>query len=331
MREEVPAGVAEHVLPPEFLVTLTPAVLAFLSLYINISNEFKGGNVKDAVWNGPLVYRPIRKQLEKGPDMAGVFSSVAQLDVTLALGDFFETIKEGGNPATFPDVSDDDRFQFSAENLKNPLLALAVGSSAVGNSVQLGTNGQRLTFLTGPNSGGKSTLSKAIIHSQILAQIGGPVVADHLTTSIADGMTYHVPLPPDQSDQTGRFGFELERVREIIDKATPRSLTILDDCLDGTTHQERIEILENVMAALNYKGGNTVFSTHAHEVVDAFQERGIGQFLEVEYGEEGPTYRVKPGISQSSHAREIAEKHGLSREQVRQEILKATGEIPDWL
>jgi DNA mismatch repair ATPase MutS len=146
------------------------------------------------------------------------------------------------------------------------------------------------------------------------------MAAETASITPADRIAYHVPMPPDLHAETGRLGFELGRVRKILDGATPRSLTVLDDCLDGTTHEERVQILKNVMLGFRHLGGATLFSTHAHELVGDFESRDEGQFLQVEFQDDAPTYRIVPGVSHTSHAASVAREHGFTEEQIKAEI-----------
>lgn len=321
-------------LPPG-TATLTSAGAA-LVLFTGLYTHMPMGNrslstAKDDLYNNPIVYRKIRKEHMGNGAFMGALMSVGLLDKVQGLAAWQQQVRENGHKTCFPDVTDSNEQHIDAWDMKNPVLA---GSRAdlVENTIHLGAHsGQNLTFLTGPNSGGKSTLSKALIQNQILAQIGAPVVATRFGTNIADTIAYHIPLPPDLSEQSGRFGFELQRVRSILNAASPASLTILDDCLDGTTHEERLEVLQAVMAEFAYTAGNTVFSTHAHELVDDFANHELGQFLQVEFSGKGPTYRVIPGISHTSHAREVAERYGFDRRQVAERIRKTGKTPPDWL
>lgn len=315
------------VIPPE-LGLLLPAALLFQPLAL-VPND-SGTSLKDITWNTRTVYRPLREKLEQQDGYLDTLRAVGELDLLVALSDFDEAVNANGHHTVMPTVQSADEYFFHAVNAKNPLLTLQPGEAVVGNSFSLDRQAQPLNFVTGPNSGGKSTLAKTIVQNQILAQCGAPVVAESAKISLADTIAYHVPMAPEQSDQSGRFGFELKRVKKIRDTTTSRSLTVLDDCLDGTTHEERLEVLKNVMFAFRYLGGVTLFSTHAHEMVSEFEANEVGQFLQVEFGDSGPTYRIISGVSHTSHAENVAALHGFTREQVDAAIRERTGEVPKW-
>jgi dsDNA-specific endonuclease/ATPase MutS2 len=66
------------------------------------------------------------------------------------------------------------------------------------------------------------------------------------------------------------------------------------------------------------KGNSTVLITHNHELVDRYQQQGIGLAQQVEFENDRPTYRLIDGISRVSHADRIARKIGFSRDDIAQ-------------
>lgn len=267
-------------------------------------------------------YRKIEKTFTNTDDGQRALRAVGKLDELLSLVGFDKKVESAGYDTAFPEIADKETYAFSATDLRNPLLAWSELDGVVPNDFEIGTTpDNRLTFLTGPNSGGKSTLSKAVILNQLIGQLGGKVVAKKAVLSPADRVAYHIPMPPDLDEQTGRFGYELKQVRRILDTATEGSLTILDDCLDGTTHEERVIILKGLLLAFRNLTGATMFSTHAHELVESFEQHGVGAFEQVEFDNGRPTHRIIPGISHDSHARSVAEDYGLDETQLHKRVV----------
>jgi DNA mismatch repair ATPase MutS len=226
------------------------------------------------------------------------------------MADWKSKVEANGFNTTYPYIDSATEYNFLSRGLNNPLLAARGGKELVSNDLVL-RNKIPLTFLTGPNSGGKTTISKSLVQNQILGQIGCAVVAKDASMTIADKISYHVPTPPDLEYETGRFGYELSKVRQILDRSTKSSLAVLDDCLDGTTHEERLLVLNRVMRCFSETCGATLFSTHAHELVEEFEKRSEGQFLQVEFDGINPTHKLVPGVSHESHADRVAALYGF--------------------
>ena len=133
---------------------------------------------------------------------------------------------------------------------------------------------------------------------------------------MADRVFYQTPEISHLADGEGRFGTELKRTKAMFMAATARSLVIMDELSEGTTHEEKIEISTDILDGFRQKGAATLLITHNHELVEHFRARGAGQDLQVEFKDELPTYRLVEGISRVSHADRVAKKIGFSKEDI---------------
>lgn len=289
-----------------FWLFLLPLVL----LYIPIVGNFD----RDG-----CIY-PLREIFKASSPVRRALDALGQLDELLGLIRFKEAF---GHPASLPTLVDAPRHRLRVNEVRNPVLARN-DPDYIGNDIDLGE--ARLTLITGPNSGGKTAFCKTLAQTQLLAQIGGYVPAREAELSVADRIFYQVPEISHLTDGEGRFGTELRRTKAIFLAATPRSLVIMDELSEGTTHEEKIEISMNILDGFYQKGNNTLLITHNHELVDRYQQKGIGMARQVEFKDEQPTYRVIEGISRVSHADRVARKIGFSREDIARYL---SGETED--
>jgi len=221
-----------------------------------------------------------------------------------------------------PTIVEPDRYIAHLKAAKNPILGKEI-PNYVPNDVDLEP---RLTFITGPNSGGKTAICKTITQIQLLAQIGCPVPAKKAETAVADRIFYQVPEFSSLEDGEGRFGTELKRTKAIFMATSPKSLVILDELSEGTTYEEKLETSSNVLNGFNKKGNVTILITHNHELVDRFMQGGIGQALQVEFKGDHPTFRLIEGISRVSHADRVAKKIGFAKEDIEHYLQEGEGE-----
>jgi DNA mismatch repair ATPase MutS len=222
---------------------------------------------------------------------------------------------------TLPTVTNDAHHAFEASGLTNPILAKEK-PECVPNDVKM--NGTRLSFISGPNSGGKTTICKSIVQNQLLAQMGSYVLADKATINIADMIRYQAPKFDGLQDDEGRFGTELSRTRDIFYSTSPRSLVILDELAEGTTYEERLHESFGILSDFHTIGNNTVLVTHNHSLVDRFMAEKKGQCLMTAFNGDDPTYKIVPGISRVSHAGRITQKINFSQED-RHRYMKEKG------
>lgn len=222
---------------------------------------------------------------------------------------------QSSHATTLPTVTDDDHHSFEAKGLKNPILAKD-NPACVPNDIEM--RGTRLSFISGPNSGGKTTICKSIVQNQLLAQMGSYVLAEEATINIADMISYQAPKFDGLQDDEGRFGTELGRTRDIFYATSPRSLVILDELAEGTTYEERLHESFGILSDFHTIGNNTVLVTHNHSLVDRFMAEKKGQCLMAAFNGDDPTYKIIPGISRVSHADRITRKIHFSQEDRRQ-------------
>ena len=254
---------------------------------------------------------PLKEMYKKDSNVWKGIDALGKIDELLS---FYEYSKAMGESMVLPTVNRADQHFFVAKNVRNPILAKG-NPDYVPNDVNL--DGKTLTIITGSNSGGKTTYCKTIAQMQILAQIGCYVPAEEAELSIADNILYQVPMSDSISDTEGRFGTELKRTSDIFFKATPRSLVVLDELAEATTHEEKMEISYAILNGFKTIGSDTILVTHNIELANRFLQEGRCQHLQVEFKNKKPTYKLIPGISKKSHAELVAEKIGFSPTDIR--------------
>jgi hypothetical protein len=288
----------------EMAISISPVVWLFLLplclTYIPIVGSFD----RDA-----CIY-PLREIFKRSPEVQKTLDRLGQVDELLS---FIRLREAFAHPMVLPDIQGAERHLLVLEGVRNPVLGKN-NSDYVSNDIALRET--RLTFVTGPNSGGKTAFCKTLAQTQLLAQIGCYVPAERAEFSVADHIFYQVPEISHLTDGEGRFGTELKRTKEIFLATSPRSLVIMDELSEGTTHEEKIEISMNILDGFYQKGNNTILITHNHELVDRFQVQGIGLARQVEFENDQPTYRLVEGISRVSHADRVAKKIGFSKEDI---------------
>lgn len=254
--------------------------------------------------------QPMAKRYFGSKDVAEAVDNLGMIDELLTLVKYGERTN---GPMVMPEIVDDTPHHFFAQGLRNPLMVVT-DPDYVPNDVDL--NGQRLTFITGPNSGGKTSLCKTIAQAQVLAQIGSPIPAEAAQIATADKVFYHAPMINSLTDEEGRFGVEVARTRDLFFQTTPRSLIILDELLEATTYEERLKHSYDILDAFWHIGNNTVLVTHNHQLAQHFKGEGRGQFWQVEFKGKKSTHKTIPGISNESHADEVMKRLGFTREKM---------------
>jgi DNA mismatch repair protein MutS len=282
---------------PVFMLFLLPAFL----LYIPLVGTFD----RDG-----CIY-PLRKRYQAEEGTYTVLEALGRIDELLC---FYRYGKSFGHPTVLPRVIAAACHGLVLRDARNPILGKN-NPAYIPNDIALGGS-THLTFITGPNSGGKTAFCKTIAQIHLLAQIGCYVPAEDAEVAVADRIFYQIPEISSLEDVEGRFGKELRRTKTIFLAATPQSLVILDELSEGTTYEEKLEISSHVLNGFHRIGNSTLLVTHNYEVAERFRSNHLGQHLQVEFIGENPTYRVKEGISKVSHADRVARKIGFAKEDI---------------
>ncbi|MBI2672744.1 hypothetical protein HYX19_00640 [Candidatus Woesearchaeota archaeon] len=262
-------------------------------------------------------FRPMIERFTNEAEAKTAYIAIGRLDELMTYDKFGKQLPR----SCIPEVFDSPKHHFTARNLINPVQCKYI-KDYVPNDVEFGVNGQRLTFLTGPNSGGKTSLGKSIAQAQVLAQIGCYVPADYARISLADHIFYQVGRNDNLGDKEGGLGTQFEQTKEILFTSTPRSLVIIDDLIEGTTFNEKTRHTRNQLCGFLHKRANTVYISHHHELAQEFMRQGIGDYWQVEFDGNKPTHKIIPGISTNSHSDEVARRVGFDEEAITAHLIE---------
>lgn len=144
------------------------------------------------------------------------------------------------------------------------------GNTFVTNSCCLGTpddDAGHLWLVTGPNMGGKSTFLRQNALIAVLAQIGAFVPASSAHIGIVDRLFSRVGASDDIAQGRSTFMVEMVETATILNRATKRSLVILDEIGRGTATFDGLSIAWATAEALhNANQCRALFATHFHEL-----------------------------------------------------------------
>src|SRR6266540_1346495 len=240
---------------------------------------------------------------------AGLAALEPELTFYLGAARLVHEIGAAGLALCRPEIAPADERICAVEGAYNLDLALrlrlasggaTLAQKIVPNAIAFGRDA--LVFiLTGPNSGGKTTYTRAIGQIQVLFQAG-----------------LHVP---------GRHADELERLAQIFRQASRNSLVLLNEPLSSTDHGAARALCRDVLAGLQLLGARAIVVTHLYELVDdALDDPSLPGVVSLVAGVGAPagngvapepSYTIAAGRPQvGGYAAELARRHGLSRDQI---------------
>ncbi|MEX2000301.1 MAG: Smr/MutS family protein [Gemmatimonadales bacterium] len=186
--------------------------------------------------------------------------------------------------------------------VRHPLL-LADGVEAVPFDLQLSTD-QLALVVSGPNTGGKTVLLKAIGVLVALTQAGvvAPVgagtqipVFHRLVADIGDRQSI--------AESLSTFSAHLAALREALAAAGPTTMVLLDEAGSGTDPTEGAALLAASVVHLVDAGTRVVLTTHLGRLKELANERTtvVNGSLQFDGERLAPTYRLLVGVPGRSY------------------------------
>jgi len=317
---------------PVFLALILIVLMSFFNFVDNVHGGLGSGVGPIALFMGiPLLFFtmfmtggfdrdnfiiPVGKKLRKDPEIQSILDALGEIE-TLLVHDKFSRHFPG--PVCLPSIIEAEQHQLIVESLWNAPIA-TTNETYIGNDISLLDD--RLNFITGPNSGGKTALCKTICQAQILGQSGGYVPAKKMSLSVIKHIYYQTPEAGSLETAQGRFATELERTRDIFFNSREPCLVVLDEPFEGTSYEERLEITRDILDGFIETGASVLFITHNFPLVHLYNKQKTGQFLETVFEDNVFTHRFKEGIASTSHANRIASQLGFSQEDINNHLNK---------
>ncbi|WP_052295959.1 MutS-related protein [Pseudothermotoga thermarum] len=233
--------------------------------------------------------------------------------------DLIQPLKDAGLPFCYPKVSESTEHLYGYD-VFDLALAFSKVDSTVPNDFVLNYP-ERIIVITGPNQGGKTTFARAFGQIHWLMSIGVCVPGTDAKLYLFDNLFTHFPREEDVSNLTGRLQDELLRLREILEKATSKSIVVINEIFTSTTLSDALALGELMMDHILYIGSIAVVVTFLDELATRSSEV-VSMVATVRDDDPSQrTYKIlrKPpdGLAYAIH---IAEKYGLTYEKLSRRL-----------
>ena len=193
----------------------------------------------------------------------------------------------------------------------------------VPNDTYMGEKENRVSIITGPNMAGKSTYMRQVALITLMAQIGSFVPAKSAHVGVVDRIFTRIGASDDLAGGQSTFMVEMSEVAEILRRATPRSLLILDEIGRGTSTFDGMSIARAVLehcANPRKLGAKTLFATHYHELTELEDTLPGVKNYNISIKKRGDELiflrKIVPGGADRSYGVEVATLAGLPKEVV---------------
>ncbi len=199
-------------------------------------------------------------------------------------------------------------------NGRHPLL-LAGAEPVVPFDLEL--SGERTLLISGPNTGGKTVLLKAVGLACALAQ-SGIVPPTGKGSRLPVFRRFYADIGDRQSiaASLSTFSAHVRILRRILDDADDATLVLLDEIGSGTDPAEGAALAAATLVSLTRRGSLTLATTHLGSLKEvASHATGVvNASLQFDAATLTPTYRFLKGVPGRSYGLAIARRLGVSPE-----------------
>lgn len=238
----------------------------------------------------------------------------ASLEALIVLDSFYARARYGLKADSYiPDVVAPGEGSLAIVQGRHPIL-LARGEVVVPFDLAL-DEGEKTLIISGPNTGGKTVLLKAVGLLSLLTQAGvappvGPgsrlVLFTAAYADIGDEQSIEASL--------STFSAHLKNLRETLDHADGGSLVLIDEIGSGTDPVEGAALAQAILLELTRRGALTVATTHlgSLKLLATDDARIVNASLQFDAERMQPTYRLVKGVPGRSFGLAIARRLGMS-------------------
>jgi len=202
---------------------------------------------------------------------------------------------------------------------RNPILTLQKKDQVVPIHLRMG-DGIRTLILSGANAGGKTVALKTLGLLTLMVQSGLPIpVAEGSQTAVFENILAVIGDEQNIGENLSTFSSHLLHLNQILGKAGPRSLILLDELGVGTHASEGCALAMGFLDRFRGNGASIVVTTHFDRLKAYGYLHPDVENVAVEFDQKTlePKYTLLYGSSGLSNAFLVAEKLGVSEEVLR--------------
>lgn len=240
-------------------------------------------------------------------DGAGYLSNISTLGLLDALFAKGQWAKEVD--ATIGTISDTDLLLIKA---RHPLID---SEKVVANDYRI-ISPVKTILITGPNTGGKTVSLKVIGLFSVMFLAGLPLPAKEARIPVFDNIFYDIGDGQSINDDLSTFSSHISNISRICQKATAKSLVILDELGGSTDPNEGQAFASAVLEYFRRRNIYVVATTHFSKLKAYANSHDNIMLSAVEFDQENlkPTFRYIENSIGSSNAIETARRFGINDE-----------------
>ncbi|HVW18773.1 MAG TPA: hypothetical protein VHB30_11045 [Solirubrobacteraceae bacterium] len=244
-----------------------------------------------------------------------------EVQLYLAYLELVGRMREAGLSLCYPEVSADSK-ETAVEETFDLALArklVAAGETVVTNELHL-RDPERIFVVSGPNNGGKTTFARMLGQLHHLAGLGLLVPGGSARLFLPDRIYTHFEREEDIETLRGKFEDELVRVHDILERATTRSLIVMNESFGSTSLDDARLVGTEVMRRILDLGALGVYVTFIDEIATLSATVSMVSQIVPEDPAQRTFKVIRRPADGRAYAWAIAEKYGLTYDRLIERV-----------